>query len=123
MNDPDVIVVPNAITGVLFDALATERAHAEELRLVIVDLQEKGMVLESTCDILSECLLLAHKTNADLGQVVDLLAMLPGITDEDRSQFAQLVGYSVGGYGDLPYALDVSEADRLMSELLKKAKQ
>lgn len=24
-------------------------------------------------------------------------------SDDDRSQFAQLIGYSVSGYGDLPY--------------------
>jgi len=30
---------------------------------------------------------------------------------EDRAQFAQLIGYSVSGYGDLSYALGVAEAD------------
>ena len=27
-------------------------------------------------------------------------------TDEDRSQFAQLIGYSVSGFGDLSYVSD-----------------
>jgi hypothetical protein len=31
---------------------------------------------------------------------------------EDRAQFAQLIGYSVSGYGDLSYAIDVGKADR-----------
>ena len=29
-------------------------------------------------------------------------------TDEDRMQFAQLIGYSLGGYGDLSYVSDES---------------
>ncbi len=41
------------------------------------------------------------------------LAVMP-FSNEDRMQFAQLIGYSVGGYADLPYASDASveEADR-----------
>lgn len=31
-----------------------------------------------------------------------------GFSDEDRSQFAQLIGYSVSGYGDLDYAQNVA---------------
>lgn len=40
-------------------------------------------------------------------------------SDEDRMQFAQLIGYSVGGFGDLFYASDevVGEADRIAAEL------
>lgn len=33
-------------------------------------------------------------------------------SDEDRSQLAQLIGYSVSGYGDLSYAVRVEEADQ-----------
>ncbi len=33
------------------------------------------------------------------------LGMLP-FSKEDRSQFAQLIGYSVSGYGDLDYVSD-----------------
>jgi hypothetical protein len=33
------------------------------------------------------------------------LACLP-FSDEDREQFAQLIGYSLGGFGDLSYASD-----------------
>ncbi len=36
----------------------------------------------------------------------------------DRAQFAQLIGYSVSGYGSLSYALNVDEADRAARELL-----
>ena len=41
------------------------------------------------------------------------LALLPNISDEEQSQFAQLIGYSVSGFGDLSYALPeiVEEAD------------
>lgn len=34
------------------------------------------------------------------------IAVLPGITQEEREQFAQLIGYSVSGFGDLSYASD-----------------
>ena len=33
------------------------------------------------------------------------LALMP-FSDEDRSQFAQLIGYSLGGFGDLSYVTD-----------------
>lgn len=36
---------------------------------------------------------------------MNLLAAME-FTDEDRQQFAQLIGYSVSGYGELPYAAD-----------------
>ena len=34
------------------------------------------------------------------------IAMLPGIDANDREQFAQLIGYSVSGAGDLSYFSD-----------------
>lgn len=40
------------------------------------------------------------------------LALLP-FSDADREQFAQLIGYSVSGYGDLPYVSDDSYAKAL----------
>ena len=49
----------------------------------------------------------------DLNQI----AMLPGISDEEHSQFAQLIGYSVSGYGDLSYAVDVDKLDEVASKL------
>ncbi len=45
----------------------------------------------------------------DLNQI----AVLPNITREEASQFAQLIGYSVSGYGDLSYAVRVEEADAI----------
>ena len=33
------------------------------------------------------------------------IACLP-VSDEDRCQFAQLIGYSLSGYGELPYVSD-----------------
>lgn len=34
---------------------------------------------------------------------MNALAALPGISNEDRSQLAQLIGYSLTGYGELSY--------------------
>lgn len=44
-------------------------------------------------------------------------------TDSDRSQFAQLIGYSVGGYGDLDYALEVARFDAEVEKLFKRRKR
>lgn len=43
-----------------------------------------------------------------------------GFSDEDRCQFAQLIGYSVDGYGDLPYVsrADAGECDELLMAML-----
>lgn len=40
---------------------------------------------------------------------------------EDRAQLAQLIGYSVSGYGDLSYSLNVAEADKTVERLLAKS--
>jgi hypothetical protein len=48
----------------------------------------------------------------------EMAAML--FSDEDRSQFAQQIGYSVSGYGDLSYAVDVEKADEAVRKLLEK---
>lgn len=44
---------------------------------------------------------------------------------DDRSQFAQLIGYSVSGFGDLSYADPdiVREADAEVERLIKKRKR
>lgn len=46
-------------------------------------------------------------------------------SNEDRMQFAQLIGYSVSGYGELPYASkqSVLDADTKADELVKKRKR
>ena len=51
---------------------------------------------------------------------MNTLAMLDGITDEERSQFAQLIGYSVSGWGDLSYAdqKEVAKADAIAARLI-----
>lgn len=41
---------------------------------------------------------------------MNLLATLRGIPDVDRQQFAQLIGYSVSGYGELSYVSDEAYA-------------
>jgi hypothetical protein len=38
------------------------------------------------------------------------LAMMP-FSNEDREQFAMLIGYSVSGFGDLPYVSDDTHAE------------
>ena len=51
----------------------------------------------------------------DTGKIdLNALALIP-FDDDDRMQLAQLLGYSVSGFGDLDYASDeiVDEADRL----------
>ena len=49
---------------------------------------------------------------------MNALALMP-FTNEDRMQFAQLIGYSVSGFGDLPYATPkvVAKADKLADKL------
>ena len=52
--------------------------------------------------------------------VIDLNALARmDFTDEDRMQLAQLLGYSVSGFGDLPYAKKkiVRKADRIAAAL------
>lgn len=46
---------------------------------------------------------------------------LMGFSDEDRMQFAQLIGYSVSGYGDLGYASkkSVAKANRRVEKLVR----
>jgi len=48
------------------------------------------------------------------------LAALGHFSDEDRTQFAQLIGYSVGGFGELSYVDDDSydQACEIMGDLL-----
>lgn len=43
--------------------------------------------------------------------------------DEERMQFAQLIGYSTSGYGDLSYASEdsVQRADAIAEQLIEKA--
>lgn len=56
----------------------------------------------------------------DAGTIdLNQLAALP-FSNEDRNQFAQLIGYSVGGFGDLPYADPkiVKKADKKAEKLL-----
>lgn len=50
------------------------------------------------------------------------LANLPGVTREEFSQFAQLIGYSVDGYSDLSYSDPdmVKQANHDAEALVKK---
>jgi hypothetical protein len=53
---------------------------------------------------------------------LNMLARLD-VSDEDRMQFAQLIGYSVSGYGDLSYASkkSVRKAAKRAAEILDKS--
>jgi len=53
---------------------------------------------------------------------MNTLAALPGVTKDERMQFAQLIGYSVSGFGDLSYAHRkvVQEADIAADNLAKE---
>jgi hypothetical protein len=50
------------------------------------------------------------------------LARLPDIPQADREQFAQLIGYSVSGFGDLSYASEktVRKADKKAAKMAKE---
>jgi hypothetical protein len=52
------------------------------------------------------------------------LALMP-FNREDREQLAQLIGYSVSGFGELGYCSkkSVMEADILADEMIKKKKR
>lgn len=51
------------------------------------------------------------------------LARMP-FSDEDREQFAQLLGYSVSGFGELSYASQeiVERADAMASLMLRETR-
>jgi hypothetical protein len=50
------------------------------------------------------------------------IAVLPGITNEEREQFAQLIGYSVSGFNELSYVSDEAcdEANRAAEAALEE---
>ena len=58
------------------------------------------------------------------GHDMNSLARLE-FSDEDREQFAQLIGYSVGGLGELSYVTDdtYNKAAKMADELLKEREQ
>ncbi len=51
------------------------------------------------------------------------VAMLDGITQDDRNQFAQLIGYSLDGYGSLSYADDLTYTTAYHMHHSKKTEQ
>lgn len=56
----------------------------------------------------------------DAGKIdMNMIAALPNIPKEDREQFAQLIGYSVDGFGELSYVSD--EAYAKASKLVEEA--
>lgn len=65
-------------------------------------------------------LLLDYSARHGLG--LNALATIPGITAAEHMQLAQLIGYSVSGFGDLSYADPevVATADELAGQLLDR---
>ncbi len=60
---------------------------------------------------------------ATAGRLCDLNRIaLEEFSTEDREHFAQLIGYSVSGFGDLSYARKktVAEADSFADQLIEK---
>lgn len=56
----------------------------------------------------------------DAGPIdLNQLAVLPNIPNEDHEQLAQLIGYSVSGFGDLSYAdpKTVAQADAIAESI------
>jgi hypothetical protein len=50
------------------------------------------------------------------------IARLPNISQADREQFAQLIGYSVSGFGNLSYVSKktVKKADKKAAKMMKE---
>lgn len=62
------------------------------------------------------------RTLLDTGPLdMNRLAMLE-FSDEDREQFAQLIGYSVSGFGELSYVSDraYNKAEAIVRDLVKE---
>lgn len=65
------------------------------------------------------------RTLLDIGPLdMNKLAALE-FSDDDREQFAQLIGYSTSGFGDLSYASwkTVAAADEITEKLIAKQKR
>jgi hypothetical protein len=62
--------------------------------------------------------------SSDHGMSLNDLARLP-FDDEEREHFAQLIGYSVSGFGELSYVSKqaIAEADAKADEILKRKKR
>ena len=71
-------------------------------------------------------MLLDHGTKTGMGlNELAVLSSEHGVSRNDWQQLAQLIGYSVNGYGDLSYAdgRTVAAADRKVERLLSDVKR
>lgn len=67
--------------------------------------------------------IVSHMLTISTASLHDMNRIMAGdFTDEDKMQFAQLLGYSVSGYGGLSYASDesVETADLIAASLMEK---
>ena len=81
---------------------------------------DDGVVRFQKNELVDYLLKAASKHGLDLNH----LARVP-FPRSDREQFAQLIGYSVSGFGDLSYARDstVAKADARAEEVVKDSKK
>lgn len=79
-----------------------------------IEIYVDGIVRFKRNRIVCHLLNVASRHGVDMNELVRL-----GFSKEDHSQFAQLLGYSVSGFGELPYAhkKDVAKADFEASKL------
>lgn len=63
-----------------------------------------------------------HLLNTHPDVDLNKIAVLPNVTRDDHSQFNQLIGYSVSGYGDLSCAnrQHLGEADQIAEAMAKE---
>ena len=66
-------------------------------------LDDHGVLRFKENAIVDRLLLVASDHGCDLNMIARL-----GFSDDDRQQFAQLIGYSLSGYGELSYVDDIS---------------
>lgn len=61
----------------------------------------------------------------DLNQIAAIAQSTGRFTDEDQALFAQLIGYSVSGWGSLSYVTpdDTEKADRISERVIAEAKR
>jgi hypothetical protein len=86
-----------------------------------VEWDEHGVIRFKRNRIVERLLEVASAHGFDLNQIA-IEGARGNFDDEDQRQLAQLIGYSVSGYGDLSYATrnSVRRADRRAAALIKR---
>ena len=81
-----------------------------------IQIDEQGVVRFAKNRIVDDLLEFATARRFSLNQIAT-----GDYSDDERMQLAQLIGYSVSGYGDLSYASEesIQKADAIAEELIK----